>query len=59
MTKFLKILGWIVVAPIIWVLALVIGAVSLALALIQAPFLPPKIKNYGLTPPDKSIIVQN
>lgn len=64
MRKLLKIIGWIILGPVVWVFLSVFMAVIVAIALFQIAVdgRPKKVlpqKNFGLTPPDKSIIILN
>jgi hypothetical protein len=59
--KILKILGWLIFGPIAWLALSLCASAILAVALFQVATnkLPKKEKNFGLTPPDKSVILQN
>lgn len=59
--KISKILGWIIFGPIIWLFFSIFAAIIIAVALFEMATnrLPKKEKNYGLTPPDKSVIDLN
>ena len=56
-----KILGWLIFGPIVWLVFSIFAAIIIAIALFQIATnkLPTKDKNYGLTPPDKEVILQN
>lgn len=62
--KIAKFLGWIVFGPIVWAILVLFFAIIIAIALVEVAInkLPRKvspIKDCGLTPPDKSVILRN
>jgi len=59
--KLAKILGWLIFGPIVWLFLSICGAILIAVALFQIAIdkSPKKEKNFGLTPPDKSVIDLN
>lgn len=59
--KIAKILGWLIFGPLVWLIFSILAAIIIAIALFQMATnkLPQKEKNFGLTPPDKSVIDLN
>ena len=62
--KIAKFLGWLIFGPIVWVILSIIATIIIGIALFQLAInkLPQKvspIKDHGLTPPDKSVILWN